>query len=74
MLFVLRKTRNVPDLLFIFIRRNSLPLTNFGQDIPSIVNSLRELSDHFFSVGRDNEAQQFLHKARELGGKNTNSS
>jgi hypothetical protein len=54
-------------------RRISLPLTNFGQDIPSIVNSLRELSDHFFSVGRDDEAQQFLHKARELGEKRTNS-
>ncbi len=55
-------------------RRISLPLTNFGQDVPSIVNSLRELSDHFFSVGRDDEAQQFLHKARELGEKRTNSS
>ena len=50
-----------------------LPITNLGQDVPSIINSLRELSNDFSDVGRTAEAEKLLLKAEELESKQTHS-
>ena len=50
-----------------------LPITNLGQGVPRIINSLRELSNDFSAVGRSAEAEEFLLKARELESKQTHS-
>lgn len=43
-----------------------LPITNLGDGIPSVVTSLRELSDAHLEAGQTGTAQQLLRKAEEL--------
>ena len=50
-----------------------LPITNLGQDVPSIINSLRELSNDFSDAGRTAEAEKLRLKAEELESKQTHS-
>ena len=50
-----------------------LPITNLGQGVPHIINSLRELSNDFSAVGRSAEAEKLRLKAEELESKQTHS-
>ena len=47
-------------------KKTILPLTNLGDRPPEIIRSLRELSNDFFSAGREEEAQFFRRRAMEL--------